>query len=139
MIKIISAIFLVTIVGCDSNSYDANDEASVRALDMDLASLIEASVSLPDDHQVSEYVRFYADVEKEGVRFVKAVYLDNRLVERHGARDGGLAINYPGEGQIRIVQENQFPLITDGGCSIVNILYDVSRAEFEHVYCNGRA
>jgi len=94
---------------------------------------------LPEDHLVSEYVRFYAGVEEEGGRFVKAVYLGKRMVEGDKSGAGVTTNSYAGEGEIRIVEKAQLPLILDGGCLMINILYDVSRGEFKHVFCNGQA
>ncbi len=40
---------------------------------------------------------------------------------------------------IHIVAETGFPLIMDGGCSVVNLTYDVDTSRIVAIQCNGYA
>jgi len=40
---------------------------------------------------------------------------------------------------VRILTEPRLPVIFDGGCAIVNVVYDVDIARVISVMCNGRA
>lgn len=81
---------------------------------------IEALVRLPPGARpLAEYSRHYAwQSRRDGVRKVVAVYVSE---------------GNPGR---RWVAENQLPLVMDGGCSIVNLSFDVAADRIEGVSCN---
>lgn len=92
---------------------------------LDLMARIERDVRLPERARpLASYARFYAWQQREdGIRKVVAVYEDVT-----GARPGR-----------RWVTETDFPLIMDGGCSVISLSYDVAARRIEHVTCNGEA
>jgi hypothetical protein len=53
---------------------------------------------------------------------------------------GELVAFDPGQrGSVHITSEDKFPVIMDGGCGVVNFLYDVETAKFVSMGCNGLA
>ncbi len=92
--------------------------ASPGARETALMDRIEAAIVLPPPHKVSGYSRSYA--WSKGGSKVVAVY------------DGG-------ENERKWVREDELPLIADGGCYVINVVYDVRTAKIESVRCNGYA
>ncbi len=86
---------------------------------------IERDVRLPAGADaLYSYSRFYAWQEREdGVRKVVAVYQNLTPAPRGG----------------RWVTEDELPLISDGGCGVISLSYDVATQRIEHVSCNGLA
>lgn len=85
---------------------------------------IERDIRLPEGAgPLASYARFYAWQQREDdVRKVVAIY------------DGVTGAMPPGR---RWVTETDFPLVMDGGCSIVTLSYNVAEQRIEHVTCNG--
>ena len=79
--------------------------------------VIEANIELPAGaHELEKYTRTYMF----GERKVLAIYTT------HG-RSGRSWVSRPAD----------FPVIFDGGCSVVNIVYDLETRSFLRVACNG--
>jgi hypothetical protein len=73
---------------------------------------------------LSSYTRYYAwQARGDGARRVVAVWVN-------------LAGEPPGR---HWVTEREFPLIFDGGCSVITLSYDVATRYIEHITCNGDA
>lgn len=98
-------------LGCAGNP-ESREEA--------LMASIEAAVTLPPGAaDLQAYSRVYTWAE--GGRKVRAVY------ER---------VEAPGR---RWVPESQLPLIMDGGCGVVTLVFDVTSNRVEAISCNGEA
>ena len=39
----------------------------------------------------------------------------------------------------RWVEETELPMIDDGGCGVVSVIYDLAAQRIQNVYCNGLA
>jgi hypothetical protein len=86
-------------------------------------------VKLPRDARpLNEYARYYAlDGQKIVGTYTRFVDLKNSFYD--------LPI-----GQRRWVDDyRSLPLISDGGCTVVNVLYDDSTGQIEQAACNGVA
>jgi len=58
----------------------------------------------------------------------------------YAERDGMLiGIFVRGEDGIRIVSGGELPLIIDGGCSVVNLRYNLDTQRLAAIFCNGEA
>jgi hypothetical protein len=86
---------------------------------------IEAKTGIPSGAPIASYDRFYAYAGDGGGKIVVAIYV------RHDP--GG-----PGKGR-RWVAARDLPLIFDGGCSVVNLLFDLEADKVVKLSCNGRA
>lgn len=84
---------------------------------------IEALISLPAGASpLPLYERFYAwEARDDGVRKVFGTYVRGGSPGRHW------------------VNQNELPLVMDGGCDIVTLTYDVDADRIERVECNGEA
>ena len=81
---------------------------------------VEASAILPAGaHPLSGYARFYAWSDER--RTVRATFVGNEITGR------------------KWVQYSELPVLNDGGCSVVNIVYDVAKGEVTKLWCNGSA
>lgn len=84
---------------------------------------IEATRRMPANASpVATYARYYAWADAAKTK-VTAIYVSL----------GGAA---PGR---RWVDFDELPLIDDGGCGVVELIYDVKTGVIEDVYCNGIA
>jgi hypothetical protein len=97
----------------------AGSEAEQQAI----MARIERDVRLPEGAgPLASYGRYYAWQDREdGVRKVLAIYVRGQEPGRHW------------------VTETQLPLIMDGGCSIVELTWNVAEARIETIGCNGEA
>ncbi len=75
---------------------------------------------------LKDYERFYAGITQNGHRMIRG-----ELV--------ALGVMPQERGQVHITSEDKFPVVMDGGCGIVNLLYDVESAKVVHIGCNGLA
>jgi hypothetical protein len=76
---------------------------------------------------VTEYARYYAPYMAGDHRMIRG-----ELVRPMGS-------NMKPAGIYVVDSEKDFPLIFDGGCSIVNLVYDVETARLVSLKCNGYA
>lgn len=111
---------LLLLLGSCSGERDAHSE-DIRK--------IESRLTLPDGTgPLSSYARYYAPDGSQ----VLAVFVA-------GADEGDPQINLP-IGRTRWVSSPAaLPKVFDGGCSIVNIVWNKSTQTVEEVYCNGVA
>ena len=100
------------------------------APDVQLIAKLENAIRIPNVYgrppQLAEYARYYTGTVVKGRRAVKGVFLLR-----------GAASAKPG---IYIRSAKQMPLgINDGGCTEVQLLYDVTAAKVLTIQCNGLA
>lgn len=83
---------------------------------------IERQVQLPADaDELQNYARYYT-------------FDGKRVIATYVASRG----NDPLKGQRRWRAE-RLPTVMDGGCAVVNIIYDPRARKIENTYCNGLA
>jgi hypothetical protein len=91
---------------------------------------IEAGLKLPmvptPSGPLKDYERYYAGIVRNGHRMIRAEFV-------------ALGITPQARGQVHITSEDKFPVIMDGGCGIVSLLYDVEAGRIVSVGCNGLA
>lgn len=90
---------------------------------------IESQVELPAGaYDLNDYLRYYAFDDGH----VVAVFttFDHRSDSDQNVRTSDR--NWVGD-------RDKLPLILDGGCSVVNIVYDPKDRSFDQVFCNGVA
>jgi hypothetical protein len=137
---------LLIFAGCSSPEHRQRDEIMNR---------IERTVRLPRGaHSLDEYARYYADA---GEGDVKAIYL---IPQIFSAAVGdtctdmtvdGASVEVPCDdtappwqevaaGERRWLERvEQLPSILDGGCGVVEVLFDGATERVERVACNGDA
>ena len=76
---------------------------------------------------VAEYVRYYTGYLAGSHRMIRGEF-----VPPYGSK-----MRPPGVYVVSNVRD--FPLIFDGGCGIVNLIYDVDEARITSLQCNGNA
>ena len=91
---------------------ETREESTIR--------LLENQVTLPlGAYPLNRYDRFYAFTDAK----VKAIY----------------KIPRGRSGNVHIVEEDRLPIKFDGGCGVVNIIFDTRTNAFEEIVCNGIA
>ena len=83
-----------------------------------------------------DYYRYYAGVTIKGRRMIRAEFTDipnsTRIVKNE--------IEFYQDGSaVQVVSVDKFPSISDGGCGVVNVLYDVTIDRMVWLRCNGLA
>jgi hypothetical protein len=114
----------------------ASTAAYAQAWPPDLATIkkLEAGIQ-PDDHQksgsklhdLSDYARYYAGYIEGGHRLIAGRFITHRWA---GQKAAGIYI---------VVNREKLPVIFDGGCSVVSLVYDVDTAKLLSLDCNGVA
>ena len=94
-----------------------------------LIAQIEQRVQLPAGaERLARYARYYA-INGNRVVATYTTFVDPQVEHVSLAT-----------GHTRWIDDyRRMPLISDGGCSVVNVLYDPSKQKVEHVFCNGVA
>ena len=84
---------------------------------------LENAIRLPDGSKpLGQYRRFYAGKVEDGKHMIAAVFkLD------------------PSNAAIRVVDLAHLPVVFDGGCSVVDVQYEVESRSFLGVRCHGVA
>jgi hypothetical protein len=98
--------------------------------DAKIISTLESVVKVPGGYDrpplpLKSYARFYAGSTIKGRRVVRGEYV---LSDDWGKPAG-----------IHISKEEDFPAIMDGGCCIVNLVFDVKAGKIAWIECNGIA
>ena len=94
--------------------------------DAKVIAKIEAAIRIPDNSSVAQYARFYAGKSAAGHHIVEGILL---LPDAASAKPG-----------VYIRASSKMPLgIMDGGCTEVNLQYDVTASRFLFTQCNGVA
>ncbi|MDH7971113.1 hypothetical protein QH494_02875 [Sphingomonas sp. AR_OL41] len=111
---------------------------------------IDATVHLPHKaYPLRKYARFYA-LRPDGK--IAALFYANTKSKRPAGRfcssdgpEGKLqsipcpADDRPEANEQRWVNYNELPLIFDGGCGVIDIIYNPQSAEIEETACHGMA
>jgi hypothetical protein len=121
--KFIAALFAITVSACAGSAqgvYYAPDQATIAALE-------SAKFMPPGSRPITEYARYYVGLLRDGHRMIQARFL-LRVTDRE-----------PPAGTYIVSGPGQFPDLMDGGCALINILYDPDTKRFETVRCNGYA
>lgn len=108
---------LATTTSCsDKGSQDLSDQTA-------LIAQVEASVSLPEGASAIEsFSRSYTS--DQGM--IVGIYLRPELAGQES-------------GSRWVASREEMPMILDGGCAMVTVLYDPDAKQFVEVYCNGVA
>ena len=98
--------------------------------DMQSIAKLERAVRVPSGpgqpaKPLAYYDRYYAGTIESGHRMIHGEYI---LLGKTQAKNS-----------VHIVGLNDLPLIMDGGCGIVNVLYDADVGRIAAAYCNGYA
>ena len=115
---------------------------TVDRLEMRLAS---ATVEGTDTVPVGAYARYYAEARPKAwneLGFTTPPPAGTAPPPRGRTVIAGVLVR-PADGEtggpgIRRVRANELPVIEDGGCSVVNVLYDPKEDELLGAWCNGR-
>lgn len=105
---------------------DANDIARMESV-LRLASAEHISPGTRPPEPLVKYARYYAGVSLNGHRMIRGVLIvvmPPYLATRPG---------------ISIVRKEDLPIVMDGGCAIINLLYDPAVARTVWIRCNGLA
>jgi hypothetical protein len=112
--------FAIALAGC-SGSSQVEQQKTIR--------LIESKIRLPKAaYKIEKYARYYAK-ENDKVTGVYVITVDpsNKFYD------------LPIGGSRWIDDYRNLPSISDGGCQIVNVIYDLAKHDVEKVFCNGEA
>ena len=92
--------------------------------DTQTLSHLESKITLPDDAiaPLSDYTRYYFGIIVGGRRGIS----------------GDLVLGHAKKGIHIIRSDDEFPGITDGGCIIVHLMYDVQLEKITTIFCNPR-
>jgi hypothetical protein len=97
------------------------NEATLRKLE----SVVEIPIFV-GAQPLKKYARYYAGMTANGRPMVRAEF----VIADDPKKPAGRYV---------VSTENDFPIIEDGGCVVVNLLYDVKLARVVWVRCNGLA
>jgi hypothetical protein len=124
-------VTLVLLSGCNSQPERDADEktANSRSVPQLLMDQIEEEVQLPPEaYPLAEYARYYA-FENGRVYATYTTHVDPA---------NGDANLRTGERRW-LTDRRKLPVLLDGGCSVVNVVYDSQEASVEQAFCNGVA
>lgn len=141
MLRLSSIIPLVLLQSSCADDRDENAR---------MASAIDAALTLPDGAApIDSYARYYS-VRPDGK--IQATYVVAASEDAPKPADYGCteitsddqlkdipcpADDSPRAGDQRWVNSDEIPIVDDGGCLIINILYDPSSNRVEAADCNG--
>jgi hypothetical protein len=116
----------------------ASSIAHAQALppDMPMLQKLESGIK-PSDYpkwgyvgkapDVTKYARYYAGYSSGGHRLIAGEFV---MPESAGDKPAGIYV---------VANEKKFPMIADGACSVVHVVYDVDMGRMLSLTCNGRA
>lgn len=116
----------LTLIGCEANE----DPSGAKPLPSNtaLADEIERQVNArAPEHDLAQYVRLYTRGSESNI---EATYL--------AAQMGGLPTKWEG-GRSYWVASTDVPMVLDGGCAVINVLYHEPTNTLVSVHCNGDA
>jgi hypothetical protein len=139
MIFLLYLIFLQLLINACSNKIIENEKIIKR---------IESEISLPkSSNLLGEYSRFYSGDIKS---IVHAVYIIQKIEDREFVKKVCFETNslsYPcNDTELGIIKPNttkwlhdskNLPVQNGGGCSFIEIKYEVSTSKFLQIECNG--
>lgn len=120
----VTVVFVFALAACDGPPRGSVQWKDIRQL--------ESVVRVPADPgwqpaPLAKYRRYYTGITIHGHRMIQG-----ELVLASTDEDGRPGV-YPVGGV------EDFPLIADGGCSVVNLLYDIAAKRITAITCNGYA
>ena len=115
----IAAIFLVQPLSAADAGWTPTRADIVR-----LENGLKLPIAPSPPGPLKDYARYYAGI------------VQNR---HHMIRGELIAFDAAQRGSVHITSEDKFPVIMDGGCGVVNLLYDVETAKTVSIGCNGLA
>jgi hypothetical protein len=115
----IVAVFLVQPL-CAADAGWSPTQADIMRLENGLKLPMAPSPSGP----LKDYARYYAGIVQNGHRMIRGELVAFDAAQR---------------GHVHITTEDKFPVIMDGGCGVVNLLYDVETGKTVSIGCNGLA
>ena len=122
---------LILVVGFAEQACSQNwqpDAGVISKLESSIKPGDIANSHPPDGpHPLSTYARYYTADMVEGKRMIRGEF-----VLPMGSRGKPV-------GMYVVSSVRDFPVIFDGGCSVVNILYDIEAARIVSLKCNGYA
>ena len=77
--------------------------------------------------ELSQYTRYYDGFTRKGHKLVEGEFV---LHEFSGQKVAGIHI---------VGSPKSFPMISDGACGVIHVLYDADAAKMLSLTCNGRA
>jgi hypothetical protein len=100
--------------------------------DLKTVTALDVSVKVPGGYgrapiPLKKYLRYYAGATVNGRRMIRGEFV------LFNAFDSS---KRPG---VYIVAEDGLPVVFDGGCTVVNLLYDLKTARIVEISCNGIA
>jgi hypothetical protein len=111
--------------------------AQAWSLDMPAIQKLEANIKpndypkwwyIGDPRKLADYARYYAGYTEKGHHLIAGEFVQS--------------LGFPNEKApgVHIVRSRkQFPVIDDGACSVVNVLWDADAEKMLSMKCNGRA
>lgn len=116
-ISIFASFFFVVLMGSAGDAI--SKEMCPWVPSSALVKQIEAGLTMPKALALHSYRRYYSGDLFKGRRIVVAVFLES---------------DHPGT---EIVPQSKLPRILDGGCSVVNLRYDIKLKKMLVIACNG--
>jgi len=77
-------------------------------------------------HELSDYARYYTGYTKGGHRMIAGEFVAQQIAREKA-------------GVYIVANRRKFPVIFDGGCGIVNLVYDADTSKLLSFECNGEA
>lgn len=144
MHKSLAIAAILLLAGCTTPEQDQRDK---------LTDLIESRVKLPEGAgRLANYARYYALDDKGNVVGVYAPGYQSpnpdlgceELLANFTSRE--VQCVWPKKGDDLLAGQrgwvngtNRLPIINDGGCGVVTLIYDLKRGLVKDIYCNGDA
>ena len=122
---VISAVMALSLVSC---GVDSREHQASPSQDAALVEKIEKQVfTRKADLDLRRYVRLYSH---DGPDNVNGTYFYEGI--------GGLPSKWR-SGKRYWVEPNAIPIVSDGGCAVINVLYNIPSETLVFVSCNGDA
>jgi hypothetical protein len=102
------------------------DSAAIKKLEADIQSSNPPKLG-GKVHDLTDYARYYAGYTEGGHRMIAGEFVIQRWANQKPA------------GVYIVANQGKFPVIFDGGCGIVNLVYDVDTSKLLSFNCNGVA
>jgi hypothetical protein len=100
-----------------------SSSAEERAITLDTIQKIESKISMPSGTRgLASYARYYTTYPAKGSLMLSGVFV---LEAAHSG--------------VHIVKSAEMPIVSDGGCLVVNLKYNLSEERVIDIFCNGVA
>lgn len=119
---IIISTFLHILAGCTTHQQIISFGATIERPSIEVVSALEMKIEMPvGAGLLTEYTRYYAFDEDQNAKIIIGLFSRSPTPK------------------IRIVGYQAMPHITDGGCGIVHVRYDVAAQKILSILCGGIA